>query len=294
MGKIIELCGSPGVGKSSIFNELERRNNKKYRWTTVSNTNPYGDKNFYDFVRDILIKVQRGKNQCDSQAKKLEGYYDFVRFIYREIKKGKNFVDLEALKAAGNRFVSEHPKYIEACWGNIFARQTKSLNGLDLRFEKAEFIYRIIKKNQVLSEKITDRFTLIDEGFINMIDRGLYQSLTPLEEKQEIHNLLEVMPLPDALVYIEIELNENAKRLLSREELRDMHKGLSFDELMDFTQECRQRILTAIEYLENKGTPVLYLDSSNSIKENADKIIGFTENMELHGSPSISENTLVY
>lgn len=294
MGKIIELCGSPGVGKSSIFYELEKRKNKKYRWTTASNTNPYGDKNFYDFVIDILKKVKKGKNQVDSKSKNLESFYDFARFIYREIKKGRNFVDLDAMKEAGNRFIAQYPKYIEACWGNIFARQTKSLNGLDLRFEKAEFIYRIIKKNQVLREKITDRLTIIDEGFVNMIDRGLYKSSSPMDEKEEIYNLLEVMPLPDALVYIEIDLNENAKRLLSREEIRDMHKGLSFNELMDFTQVCRQRILTTIKYLENKGTPVLYLDSSHSIKENADKIIEFTENLELTAANVKSEVVKVF
>lgn len=152
---------------------------------------------------------------------------------------------------------------------------------MDLRFEKAEFIYRIIKKIQILRDKNTDQLTIIDEGFINMIDRGLYKSETPMDEKEEIYKLLEMMPLPDALVYIETDLNENAKRLLSREETRDMHKGLTVNELMDFTQTCRVRILTSIKYLENKGIPVLYINSSNSIKKNADKIIEFTENLEI-------------
>jgi len=294
MGKIIELCGSPGVGKSSIFYELEKRRNKKYKWTTASNTNPYGDKSRYDFVKSILIKVKKGKNQVDSRAKNLESFYDFARFIYREIKKGRNFVDIDAMKEAGDRFVALHPKYIEACWGNIFARQTKSLNGLDLRFEKAEFIYRIIKKNQILREKITDQFIVIDEGFINMIDRGLYKSTSSIDEEEEIYSLLEIMPLPDALVYIETDLKENAKRLISREEIRDMHKGFSFSELMDFTQVCRQRILTSIKYLENKGTPVLYIDSTNSIKENADKIIEFTENLELATTNVNSEREMIF
>lgn len=294
MGKIIELCGSPGVGKSSIFYELEKKRNKKNYWTTASNYNPYGEKSFYDFIVSIFKKTKTGITQFYTKPNTWDSLYDFTRFIYREIKKGKNFVDLNGMKEAGDRFVAQNPKYIEACWGNIFVRQTKSLNDLDLRFEKAEFIYRIIKKIQILKEKNTNQLTIIDEGFINMIDRGLYKSLTPTDEKEEIYNLLEIMPLPDALVYIEIDINENAKRLLSREEMRDMHKGLSMNELKEVTQICRDRILTSIQYLEKKGTPVLYIDSSNPVKESADKIIEFTENLELNTSFSISENTMVF
>lgn len=294
MGKIIELCGSPGVGKSSIFYELEKKRSKKNYWTTASNYNPYGEKSFYDFIVSIFKKTKTGITQFYTKPNTWDSLYDFTRFIYREIKKGKNFVDLNGMKEAGDRFVAQNPKYIEACWGNIFVRQTKSLNDLDLRFEKAEFIYRIIKKIQILKEKNTNQLTIIDEGFINMIDRGLYKSLTPTDEKEEIYNLLEIMPLPDALVYIEIDINENAKRLLSREEMRDMHKGLSMNELKEVTQICRDRILTSIQYLEKKGTPVLYIDSSNPVKESADKIIEFTENLELNTSFSISENTMVF
>jgi len=294
MAKIVELCGSPGVGKSSIFYELEKRRKNNYKWTTASNINPYGKKSFYDFVKSIFLKVKNGQNQGDLSAKNLDSLYDFVRFIYREIKKGRNFVDLEAMKEAGERFVAQNPKYIKACWGNIFARQTKSYNGLDLRFEKAKFIYKIIKKNQVLKERKANQVIIIDEGFINMIDRGLYKSITPEAEKQEIYDLLEVMPLPEALVYIETDLNENAKRLFSREEIRDMHKGLSLSELIDFTKTCRERILTAIKYLENKGIPVLYIDSTNPIRENADKIIEFTENVELTSVNISSEKTIAF
>lgn len=293
MGKIIELCGSPGVGKSSIFYELEKRRSKKNTWTTASNDNPYGEKSFDDFVLSIFNKIKTGLIQYYSKSNSQDSFLEFVRFIYREIKKGKNFVDLDGMKAAGDRFVAQNPEYIEACWGNIIARQTKSQNGLDLRFEKAEFIYRIIKKNQILREKETNQLTIIDEGFVNMIDRGLYKSLTPMNEKEEIHNLLEIAPLPDALVYIEIDINENAKRLLSREEIRDMHKGLSVNELKKVTQACRDRILTSIKYLEKKGTPVLYIDSSSPVKESADKIIEFTENLKLDISFSVSENTLI-
>ncbi|WP_010232533.1 hypothetical protein [Gillisia marina] len=293
MAKIIELCGSPGVGKSSIFYELEKRRNND-KWITASNTNPYGDKSILDFAKSIFKKVKHRKYARTSITNKSERLYEVLRFVYREIKKGRKFVDLEAMKDAGDRFVGEHPEFIEACWGNIFARQRRSYNGLDLRFEKAEFIYRIIKKKSSFKKKkISNKTIIIDEGFINMIDRGLYKSTTRETERQEIYELLEIMPLPNALVYIETDLNENAKRLFSRAEIRDMHKGLSMAELIDCTKTCRERILTAIKHLENKGMPVLYIDASNPIKESANIIIDFAENFELHAVNNSPEKAMI-
>lgn len=129
MGKIIELCGSPGVGKSSIFFELEKRENKKNKWTTASNTNPYGKISLYDFVGSILMKIKTGIPQFFTKSNDRRSLYDFARFIYREIKNGKNFVDLDAMKEDGDRFVAQNPNYIEACWGNILPAKQKARMG---------------------------------------------------------------------------------------------------------------------------------------------------------------------
>lgn len=280
MAKIVELCGSPGAGKSSIFYEIEKMRGRRGNatWSTASNTNPQGAYSPGDFAKKIYSKIRKGKNNVGRSEKK-ESFYVFARRIYREIKLGRHFVDKEVLKEAGARFIAQNPLYMDAIWKNIFYHQAKSSNGLDLRFEKAEWIYKILKKIQILREKDSKQFFIIDEGLINMIDRALYKSESVKEEKEEIQELLEVIPLPEAIVYIEIDLKENVRRLICRKDIRDMHRGLTEKGLMDITRACRERIFNTIKYLENRGTPVLYLDAAISSQKNAEEIIKFTEKL---------------
>lgn len=143
-----------------------------------------------------------------------------------------------------------------------------------------------------MRERNEDKITIIDEGLINLIDRALYKSTNPIEEQEEICRLLDVMPLPDALVYIQADLNENAKRLTLREDIRDMHKGLSVAELISCTKACRERIELTIKLLEERGIPVLYIDSKNQINSNAKKIIEFTEQMHKKSLSKVAQPQL--
>lgn len=236
-----------------------------------------GEKSFLEFAREVLSEIRKGRKPINKRVSELESRMNYIRRIYRKLKLGRKFVDLYILKQAGEKFVQKYPNYVKACWNNIFYRQARSMNGLDLRFEKAEFIYLIMKKVQVLREKQNDTTYIIDEGLINMIDRGLYKSENPIDEKHEIEELLESMPWPDGIVYLHTSLKENAHRIKYRTDIRDMHKGLTPEQLMEFSARCRERILIAIEYLRESGCPVLDLDSDRSIKENANRIIEFAK-----------------
>lgn len=276
MAKIVELCGSPGVGKSSIFYEIEKMRGSKENntWTTATNTNPEGVYSQRDFVKKIYSKIRQGLNNGGRSEKK-ESFYVFARRIYREIKSERQLIHREAAV----RFTAQNPLYIDAIWKNIFHIQAQSPNGLDLRFEKAQWIYRIIKKIQIIKENNSEQYFIIDEGLINMIDRALYKSKSVTEESAEILELLEVMPLPDALVYIETGIDENVRRIICREDIRDMHLGMSEENLRNITKITRDRILNSIKYLENRGIPVLYLNSTISPKQNAIEIIRFSEKL---------------
>ncbi|RKS53953.1 hypothetical protein BC962_2220 [Gillisia mitskevichiae] len=284
MARIIEICGSPGVGKSTIFKELEKISENGDAWETVSNKNPMGEKSHLEFLEELLSELKKGRRPINSRVSKLEDSFSFIKRIYRKFKLGRNFTDLYILKQAGERFVSKYPKYVDACWKNIFYKQGSSSNGMDLRFEKAEFIYLIMKKFQILMEKKDDKTFIIDEGLINMIDRGLYKSNNIIDEKVEIKDLLDTMPWPNGIVYLYTDLVENAKRIKYRTDIRDMHKGLTSKEIIEFSAASRQRIVTAIEYVKECGCPVLVLDSTESIRDNALRIVEFIKN-EFHEIP---------
>ncbi|SDS33627.1 hypothetical protein SAMN04487764_1987 [Gillisia sp. Hel1_33_143] len=275
MAKIIEICGVPGVGKSTIFSELEKIEKIHGHWRTSSNLKPLGDKSRSEFLGSICSDILKGKKPRNKRTKMLESNLDYIKRIYRTLKLGRKFVDTYVLKEAGLRFIQEYPEYIDACWQNIYYKQSKSANGLDLRFEKAEFIYLILKKIQVLMELKSNRIMLIDEGLINLIDRALYESSIEISEESEIKKRVDTMPWPSAIVYVQTDLDEIANRILGRKDIRDMHRNLDRNELMMFTDNAMKRIEIAIEHLKSYGVPVLDLDSSHSVQSNTQQIIDF-------------------
>lgn len=292
MARIVEICGSPGVGKSTIFYDIQKKHRTGDKWIISNNSRPKGDESRSEFFKRIFRHIKDGRKFI-GRTKQRENYFTPFQRAFRTAKLGRNFVDQVWLKEAGDRFIAQHPEYIDACWKNILMRQAKSRNGLDLRFEKAEFIYRIIKKVQVLKEDLTNKSFIIDEGLINMIDRALWKSTTPDEEEVEIEELINVMPLPDAVVYLHTDLQENAMRLISRRDLRDMHRGLDKEELIEMTSLCRNRILTAINCLKERNIPVLVLDTTAPVQQTSKEIIAFASGIEKNSSVLVPGKAIV-
>ena len=267
MAKILEICGVPGVGKSTIFSELERIQSSTYKWKTITNQNPVGDLTKTEFTKKIIRDILEGRKSKNPRTQIKETNLQFIKRIYRTIKLGRKFVDTYILKEAGLRFTQKYPEYIDACWKNIYLKQAKNSNGLDLRFEKAEFIYLIIKKIQILMEQKSDKIMITDEGLINMIDRVLYNDHVEITEFEEIERRVAVMPLPNAIVYIKTDLDEITRRIQGRKDIRDMHKNLNQAELKDFTKHSMNRIETAINFLAERGIPVMTIDLPTPFKK---------------------------
>src|SRR5687768_6866386 len=114
MAKILEFYGSPGAGKSTIYEELKDKWKKEFNWIPSHHLFP--------------------KNKI-----KFESLRNFLSTLSRLIKNGN--VDEVALKEAGDRFVVQYPDFIDAFWNNILLNQMKGYNGLDLRFEAVRYFY---------------------------------------------------------------------------------------------------------------------------------------------------------
>ena len=254
MAKIVEFYGSPGVGKSTIYEKLKDKWKKDFNW-----------------IPSHLLYTKK--------KIKLEGLNKFLLAVVRAIKNG-NFDDVE-MKEAGDRFVAQYPEFIDAFWNNILFKQKKSYNGLDLRFERAKYFYTTIQKIQFLRESNCKKIALVDEGLIHRISRGLYKSENLTEEINEIKHLLQIMPLPDALVYVETDVQENAKRLAHRKKVISMHKSLTLTEIENIIPETQERMKNVTKILENKGIPILRVDAKLNIETNVTKIRSFVEGLKI-------------
>jgi predicted CopG family antitoxin len=248
----IEFIGSPGVGKSTIYQELEKKWDRNAIWIP--------DKYLFPRKRKSLLFKPK-------------------KILSLGFSKDSHQIDVLALREAGDRFVALYPEYMEACWNNIHARQKKHLNGLDLRFAKANYLYQLVQKIQCVDESNNPRVAIVDEGLVHSIYNGLYWSETEEEEKQEIKNLLKVIPLPKGLISIETSFSENISRLLERKKVISMHKSLIVSDLESVIRQNRSKRALLNQILKEFGIPLLHLDSSKAPQHNTSEIIKFIDQL---------------
>jgi len=247
MAKVIELSGPPGVGKTTLYREISIRWKKKFSWIPGHYLCPHPNFSFQYILLVFSIARQKMKG-------KKVGVFDEVK------------------TAARNRFVAQYQAYIDVCWNDILSKQKNSYNGWDLRLHKAQQLAEVIEIFQLLRESEIDKFALMEEGLIHLID-VLNFSDTP----EDIIKTIDVMPLPDALINIRADLFENVKRLTHREKCITIHRSLNVQQLEQITRKSQERRTIINEILQNKGIPILNIDSQEEIKTNADKIISFIE-----------------
>lgn len=249
----VEFIGSPGVGKSTIYKELVKKWDKNAIWIP--------DKYLFPRIRkSFLFKPKR--------------------ILSLGLCREPFQIDVLALREAGDRFVASYPEYIDACWNNIQTRQKKHLNGLDLRFAKTNYLYQLIQKVQCVNESKNPRIAVVDEGLVHSIYNGLYWSETEEEEKQEIKNLLKVIPLPKALVSIGTNFTENINRLLERKKVMSMHKSLTIPDLENIIRQNRSKRVLLNQILKELEIPFLNIDSTRSPKYNTSEIIEFINQLD--------------
>jgi thymidylate kinase len=243
MAKIFELAGCNGVGKSTIYENLSAKWNKNKAWIPA----------------DLLYPKPKVKFNS------LNGF--LIPFAKTILQK-KLSVDQKILREAGDRFVNLYPLFMDAFWNIISSGEKKSMNGMDLRYEKISFLYTIIRRFQYLKELPNDKSVILDEGLLHQI--GRLENAVVSEE--EVVNLLDLMPLPDGVIHIQLDVEENARRLFTRNHITTMHKSLSLNQIINITRQSETRRKKMNNVLHSKGIHILCINGEKSIEENVNKI----------------------
>ncbi len=244
----VEFIGSPGVGKTTIYRKLQSFWGENQNWIP--------DKYLFPKKKKSLL----------FRSKKI---------FTLGFSKDPQQIDPIAMREAGDRFVALYPEYMNACWNNINIRQKKHINGLDLRFAKANYLYQLIQKIQCIEESNSSKLAVVDEGLVHSICNGLYWSETENEEKEEIKNLLKVIPLPKALISVETTFSENISRLLERKKVISMHKSLIVSDLENVIRQNRSKRALINQIVQEYEIPLLTINSSKSPEHNSLEIMDF-------------------
>jgi shikimate kinase len=248
MAKIIELCGSPGVGKSTIYQKVVARWKKGNTWVPGHRLYPA-----------VSFKDKELKSLITAIAKKLYGSPDNMK-----------------MRAAARRFVVQQPALVNRYWSHIQMLEAQSFNGTDQRFEKAIYLYSLFQQMQVCLESKSEKWAFIDEGLINSIGNALCQ-IDDVDVSHEIMEVLSCMPLPDAIVYVHLDHENNYERLVRRTKHLPSLASLNEAQMKEAILQLTRPRQKAVQLLSEKGIPVLSIDASNSVGDNVSKIISFLE-----------------
>lgn len=247
MAKLIEFCGAPGVGKTTLYEVLSERWKENYNWMPAHKIYPR--------------KVRR-----QNPVKK------FVSAILDR----EQAVDDKAMRKAGGRFVALYPSYVEQCWAHIMEKEKNGLNGTDQRFEKASHLFKMMQRVQICLENQTTKTVVIEEGLINGIGNALY---VPYPEKvdEEINKLFDKLPLPNGLIMVEADVNAVVERVKTRKRFVPSFENISQSDLVKAIEDATALRKVTAEIYREKGYPVLHINAAKPVKQNVDTIFEFVK-----------------
>jgi len=202
--KIIEILGPPGVGKSTVYQQLCRTWKPRSCWVypdVVLTPVP----NFFSFRSWLVFKL---------------------RMILR--KKLTKTIPVEY----GLRFAGKEQELAAFCWKLISYIQYYKDGDINKRFRSAYFLFTTFSMYQAIFEHATEKPCIIEEGFLQksffVRDNKVDEQLT----NYTLNKYLQLVPLPYAVIYMDIpDSREIVKRLRSRSKVISSHCGIS-DEVL--------------------------------------------------------------
>jgi thymidylate kinase len=257
MAQFVELSGTAGSGKTTLYKELSKSWRKTDSWVPAHYLLPRrsADRNpIKNLLKHLRDKV------CGQP-----GNLDHVQMI-----------------EAGERFIQQNPELLSLFWENIYQKQKGSLNGIDQRFDKAGFLFSLIQKQQIITEHPARQLAIVDEGPSKIIDVLSNTMVAWHLDKDEIEACLRFLKLPKAVIYFETDVDTTINRILGRRHMIRAHKNMDRKQMENFVVESHHRKKFVNACLKEKGIEILYLDALMSASANAVKAVDFINAIALH------------
>lgn len=252
MAKIVELLGPSGVGKSSLYIDLQNRWRETDDWAV-----------YHDLV------YRRKKSDAITLALK-------VKSLWTKTHNSDYFWNDGHLKDSQRKFAERCPEFMSVLMDLIQEHTKEGYNGEDKRFLATFFTLKSMGRLQAVYEKENDnRICLIDEALISRIMHLNSPSFT----LSSLKTYLAAMPLPDGLVYLNAPAEVVLNRIRKRKKLSTIHQGLSDGEMQLYTENTQKLMEEVIDFLKQKKISVLQLDATQTLNHLSDRTIHFLEGL---------------
>ena len=256
--KRIDFLGAPGVGKTTLFNELlKQRGHCGKKWMTPQESK-------------ILIAKQYVRSDLWSLK-------EFIRFLILQFanpvvqkKLTENIYKSLADKAFKEK-LEEWMPFIELCGKSLGDTGKPSY----YRFLLAKWLLSQLEDVALIELNNFNKQVIFEES-LSQKAVGLMPWDYILGEKQSIE-FYNLMPPPGAVVLLRADPEKVTERLMNRksEKLIVQHRGLSYHDLLERTKIATLIIKTGAETLNKRGIPILDLDGLLPVQELLQKTFNF-------------------
>ena len=238
--KIVEVIGPPGIGKSTIYKALCHQWRPNAPW----------------IYQEALLTPE--KPSFSAFSKWLE--YQFRKFSGKPKKKSLS-VDY------GLQFVENNVELAHFYWNHLSDPHTYKHEEIGHRFRASYFLFSDFCRYQAILATGTDKTCVIDEGF-------LQKSFLLKENKQEmidhVNSYVPLLPLPDALVYINTTNKDMIlSRLGGRKKVIASQQGKDKEALLADIEKWQLLFELICEKMQQYQIPVYHIDGARSVEENA-------------------------
>jgi len=248
MAKIIEMLGPSGVGKSSLYTELQNRWSVNDSWAV-----------YHDFM------YRRKKRDLVTFALRLKSFWS-------KVHNSDYFWNDGNLKDSQREFAAAYPEFMSVLMDLIQDHTKSGFNGKDKRFLVTFFTLKSIGRLHAIMERTEDKRTcLIDEALLSRV----MHINSPTFTSEDLEMYLDAMPLPDGLIYLNAPSEIVLNRIRKRDKISTIHEGLSESEILSYTENTQQMMEAVIKFLKKREIPVLELDARNSTGKLAVEAITF-------------------
>jgi thymidylate kinase len=150
--------------------------------------------------------------------------------------------------------------------------------GRDLRLHETSFFYNSFKWMQLLLEAPTEKYALKAEGIIHRIPHSIMYD--DLEKDRRIAvSLITKIPMPAAVIYLTCDMEENAKRLVTRKFVWDGHRNLSLTKLKEYSRRSHEKRNMIIDVLQDHRVPILKVDTTEGLAKSTERILAFINSL---------------